>query len=85
MQHWDQKHNNDLTDDNNENKKAKLAKKCIIKQKLTFADYKHCFEATQLENEINHLEENEIDVNSLWENHREFIKVISYIKITGKI
>ena len=30
-------------------KKAKEAKKCVIKRKLKFEDYKHCLEATQLE------------------------------------
>ena len=37
-------------------KMAKGTKKCIIKRKLKFEDYKHCLEATQLENKINHLE-----------------------------
>ena len=36
-----------LTDDNEENKKARDTKTCIIK---------HCFETTQLENKINELE-----------------------------
>ena len=31
-------------------------------------------EATQLENEINHLEQNHIEVDSLRENHKECIK-----------
>ena len=35
-----------LTDDSNENKKAKDIKKYVIKQKLKFEDYKHCFEVT---------------------------------------
>ena len=38
-----------LTDDNNENKKEKGTKKCV-KKKLKFESYKHCLEATQLEN-----------------------------------
>ena len=53
-----------LTDNNNENKKAKGTKKCVIK-KLKFNDYKHCFEETQIENKINQLEKNKLDVNSL--------------------
>ena len=38
-----------LTENNNENKKAKGTKKCVIKRKLEFEDYKHCLEVTQLE------------------------------------
>ena len=45
-----------LTDDQDENKNAKGTKKCVIKRKLNFEDYKNCLQATQLENKINHLE-----------------------------
>ena len=45
-----------LIDDSNEDKKAKCTKKCIIKRKLKFGNYKNCLEATQLENKINYLE-----------------------------
>ena len=41
-----------LIDDNNEDKKAKGTKKCVIKRKLKFENYKNCLEATQLENKI---------------------------------
>ena len=58
-------------------KKAKSTKKCVIKRKLKFEDYKNCLEATQIENKINHLEENEIDEDSLKEDHKEFIKTIN--------
>ena len=34
----------------NKSKKAKGTKKCVIKQKLEFEFYKHCLEATLLEN-----------------------------------
>ena len=37
-------------------KKQKALKKCVIKIKLKFEDYKICVEATQLENKINQLE-----------------------------
>ena len=52
-----------LIDNVSEDKKAKVTKKCVIKRKLKFEDYKNCLEATQLENKINHLERNEIDIN----------------------
>ena len=45
----------DLIDDGSEGKKANYTKKCAVKRKLKFEEYKHCFEAIQLENKINHL------------------------------
>ena len=54
-------------------KKEKGTKKCVIKLKLKFEDYKHCLEATQFENKTNQLGKNKVDVNSLRENHKEFI------------
>ena len=45
-----------LTHDNDENKKVKGTKTCGVKRKHKFDDYKHCLEATQLENKINQLE-----------------------------
>ena len=46
----------------------------VIKRKLEFEDYKNYLEATQLENKINYLEKNKLDVDSLQENQKEFIK-----------
>ena len=40
---------------NDEDKTAKGTKKCAIKRKLKFEDYKNCLEEAQIENEINHL------------------------------
>ena len=45
-----------LKDNNDEERKAKGTKKCVIKRKLKFQDYKNCLEAAQIENKINHLE-----------------------------
>ena len=47
-----------LIDDGSEDKNAKSAK-------LKFEDYEKYLEATQLEKKINHLEKNDIDVDSL--------------------
>ena len=44
-----------LTDDSDKNEKIKGIKKCVIKQKLKFEDYKNCLEATQIENNISQL------------------------------
>ena len=48
-----------LIDDGSEDKKAKDTKKCVIKRKLKFENYKNCLEATQLDNKIKYLEKNE--------------------------
>ena len=45
-----------LIDDGDENKKVKGTKKCAIKRKLKFEDYKCCLGATELENKTNQLE-----------------------------
>ena len=49
---------------NDEDKKVKGTKKCIIKRKLKFEDYKNCLEAVQIENRINHLKKKKINVDS---------------------
>ena len=58
-------------DNNDEDKKAKGTKIVI---KLNFQDYKNCLEGAQIENRIKHLEKNKIDVDSLKEEHKEFVK-----------
>ena len=67
-----------LKDNNDEDKKAKGTKKCVINRKLKFEDYKNCLEAAQIESKINHLEENNIDV----ECPNKFIKNNKLILIT---
>ena len=52
---------------------------------LKFENYKNCLEPTQLEIKINHLEENEIDLNSFKKDHKEFIKNNKLILKKGKI
>ena len=63
-----------LKDNNDENKKAKGTKKCVIKRKLKFQDYKNCLEAAQIERKINYLRHKQIDVCSLKEDQKEFVK-----------
>ena len=41
--------------------------------KLKFEDYRHCLEAIQIENKIDHLKNN-LNVNNLRKYHEEFIK-----------
>ena len=60
-----------LIDDNSADKKSKGTKKCVIKRKLRFEHYENCLDATQLENEIKHLEKkNKIVVDSHTEDHQ---------------
>ena len=63
-----------LTDMGDENKIAKGTKKCVIKRKIKFEDYKNCLEATRLESEINYLEKSKLDVDNLIKNHKELTK-----------
>ena len=62
---------NYLKDSNNEDKKTKGPKKCVIKRKLKFEDYKNCLKAAQIESKINHLEKNKIDVDILKRIHKK--------------
>ena len=73
-----------LTDDNDESKKAKDTKKCAMKQKLKFEDYKNCLEANQLKKEINYHEKNKLAVDSWIENHKKLKKQQINIKIRKK-
>ena len=52
-------------DNNDEDKKAKSTKKCVIKRKLKFKDYKKYLKAYQIENKINYLEKKSIDADSV--------------------
>ena len=49
-----------LIDDSSQEKKAKGTKKCVIKTKLAFENYKNCLEATQLDSKIDYLDKNKI-------------------------
>ena len=55
-------------------KKVKGTKKCPIKRKLKFENYKICLEATHVENKINQLEKNKTDIDILKKHNKEFIK-----------
>ena len=59
-----------LTNDGSENKKG--TKKCVIKRKVKFENYRNCFEATKLENKINYIEKKLTCIIS--KNHKEFVK-----------
>ena len=44
-----------LIDNGSEDKKGKKTKRCVIKRKLKFENYKNSLEATQLVNKINYI------------------------------
>ena len=46
----------------------------MSQRKIKFEDQKYCLEALQVEKKVNELIQNKVDVDSLNENHREFIK-----------
>ena len=50
-----------LIDDGSEDKKAKGTKKCVIKRKLKFENYRNCLEATHLDNKK---KKKKININS---------------------
>ena len=49
-----------LIEDGSEDKKAKRHKKVCHKKKIKFENYKYCFKATQLDDEINYLEKKKL-------------------------
>ena len=54
-----------LKGNNDEGKKRKVTKKCVIKRKHKFEDYKNHLEAAQIKNKMNNLEKNKIAVRGL--------------------
>ena len=63
-----------LKDNNEEDKKAKGTKKCVIKRNLKFRDYKTCSKASQIESKINYLEMKKVDPDCLKQDKKEFVK-----------
>ena len=63
-----------IIDDDSENKTSKGTKKFVIKRKLKFKNYKNYLEANQLHNKINYVAKNEIKVDNLKKDHKEFIR-----------
>ena len=45
-------------------KNIKGTKKCVIKRKLKFENYKNCLEATEIENKINYLAKTKVNMHS---------------------
>lgn len=54
-------------------KKSKAQKVCV-KSKIKVKIYEKSYEAIQLEDKMKHSEKNNVNVNNLRENHKEFMK-----------
>ena len=67
-----------LKDDGSEDKKAKNTKKCVIKRKLKFENYKSCLEPAQLDDKIKYLENDKINIASF--NKKFITNNISILK-----
>ena len=64
---------NYLKDNNDEDKKEKGTKKCVLKRKLKLEDYKNCIEVAQIENKIDHTEKKKKKKNDV-DSLKVFIK-----------
>ena len=62
-----------LKDISDEGKKEKGTKKCVVKRKIKFQDYKNCLKASQIINTVNYLEIKGTDVYSFKDDKKEFI------------
>ena len=65
-----------LKENNDENKKAKGTKKCVIKRELKFEDYKNCLNAAKIGEKLKDLELKKFDVHKL----KEFVKNKTILK-----
>ena len=72
-----------LIDNGSKDKTAKDTKKCVIKIKRKFKDYKNCLKATQLEKKKTR--KNNVNIENLGENHNKFLKNKKLILKTQQI
>ena len=49
----------------------------VIKKKLKYKDFKYCLETTQPENNINQPWKTKLEVDSLQQNHKQFVKLMN--------
>ena len=74
-----------LKENNDENRKAKNTKKCVIKRKFKFQDYKDCLKAARLERKINYLGKKiKISVECLKRHQKDFV-IKNHFEETMKI
>ena len=63
-----------LRENNDELNIVKGTKTCVVKIKLKFQSYKECLKSSEIINTVNYLEMKGINVGSLKEDKKEFIK-----------
>ena len=63
-----------LRENNDELNIVKGTKTCVVKRKLKFQSYKECFKSSEIINTVSYLEMKGINVGSLKEDKKEFIK-----------
>ena len=73
-----------LIDDSSEDKKAVGRKKCAMKRKLRFENYKNSLEASQADNKIKDLEKYNINTE-LIRNNKWILKIQQSFKSKGRI
>ena len=64
-----------LKDNDDESKKAKGTKRCVIKRNLKFKVFKNCLKASQIIKKVNYFENRGFNVDTLTENHRKCIEI----------
>ena len=62
-----------LNENNDEDKKTKGTKQCVIKRKLKFQDYENCLRAAKIKNEINYSEKKKFNLDNLKKDLKEFV------------
>ena len=72
-----------LKESNDEDKKAKGTKKCVIKRKLKVQDYKNCLKAAQIDRKTKYLEKTKFNVDNLkeFEKNKLILKTQQRFKI----
>ena len=63
-----------LKGNDDESKKLKGRKRCVIKRNLQIKDFRNCLKASQIINKANYLENKALKIDSLKENHRFYRK-----------
>ena len=64
-----------LQENNDEEKKTKGTKKCIIKRKPKLQDYKNCLRTAQIDGKIKYLEKKKINTDNLKEEQKYLSKI----------
>ena len=70
---WIKSKNIQLKENNDEDKKTKGTKQCVIKRKLKFQDYENCLRAAKIKNEINYSEKKKFNLDNLKKDLKEFV------------